>query len=70
MKNIIVIWSGAVVDIPAGWALCDGNNGTPDLLSKFVVGAGGAMTPGQTATTNIVTNSGVPYYALCFIMKL
>ena len=70
MKNIIVIWSGAVVDIPTGWALCDGNNGTPDLRGKFVVGAGGALNPGQTATTNIVTNAGVPYYALCFIMKV
>jgi hypothetical protein len=23
-----------------GWALCDGNNGTPDLKDKFVIGAG------------------------------
>jgi len=24
--------------VPAGWALCDGNNGTPDLKSKFILG--------------------------------
>ena len=64
---MILIWSGAVVDIPAGWALCDGNNGT---RGKFVVGAGGALNPDQENTTNIVTNAGVPYYALCFIMKV
>jgi hypothetical protein len=36
----IALWSGAILDIPAGWALCDGNNGTPNLRDKFVVGAG------------------------------
>ncbi len=25
--------------IPEGWVLCDGNNGTPDLINKFIVGA-------------------------------
>lgn len=48
MKNMIMIWGGAVVDIPAGWALCDGNNGTPDLRGKFVLGAGGVYDPGDT----------------------
>lgn len=67
---MIVIWSGAIVDIPAGWVLCDGNNGTPDLRGVFIVGAGGALAVDQTATTNIVTNAGTPYYALAFIMKL
>jgi len=36
----IIVWSGAIVDIPTGWALCDGNNGTPDFRDKFVLGAG------------------------------
>lgn len=36
----IVLWSGAIVDIPAGFVLCNGANGTPDLRDKFVVGAG------------------------------
>ncbi len=34
----IVMWSGAVNNIPDGWALCNGANGTPDLRGKFVVG--------------------------------
>ena len=25
----IIMWSGTIVSIPAGWALCDGTNGTP-----------------------------------------
>lgn len=39
--GMIMIWSGAELDIPAGWALCNGLNGTPDLRDKFIVGAGG-----------------------------
>lgn len=34
----IILYSGST--IPDGWALCDGNNGTPDLTDRFVIGAG------------------------------
>ena len=44
----ISIWSGSVVSIPTGWVLCDGNNGTPDLRDKFVVGAGSSYAVGGT----------------------
>ena len=40
-KGAIIIWSGSVNNIPSGWALCDGTNGTPNLTDKFVLGAGG-----------------------------
>lgn len=36
----IIAWSGSIASIPSGWALCDGNNGTPDLRNRFIVGAG------------------------------
>lgn len=36
----IIMWSGAIVDIPSGWNICDGTNGTPDLRDRFVIGAG------------------------------
>lgn len=70
MGNMIVIWSGAIVDIPAGWALCDGNNGTPDLRNKFIIGAGDTYAVNDTAPTNVAADSGIAYYALAFIMKL
>lgn len=35
----IILWSGAVASIPAGWYLCDGANGTPDLRNRFIIGA-------------------------------
>ena len=37
--GIITMWSGSIADIPEGWVLCDGTNGTPDLRDRFVVGA-------------------------------
>ena len=36
----IVIWSGPAESIPEGWALCDGQQGRPDLRDRFVCGAG------------------------------
>ncbi|WP_206540330.1 hypothetical protein [Caballeronia zhejiangensis] len=42
MLGIIAMWGGAVTDIPRGWVLCDGTNGTIDLRGLFVVGAGAA----------------------------
>ena len=44
----IILWSGSVGAIPSGWALCNGSNGTPDLRSRFVVGAGSAYNVAAT----------------------
>jgi len=49
MKGIIFLWFGAIVDVPTGWALCDGTQGTPNLKDQFVYGAGLTYTPGQFA---------------------
>ena len=51
----IIMWSGSINDIPVGWALCDGSNGTPDLRDRFIVGAGGAYNPGNTGGAKSVT---------------
>jgi len=55
LTGMISLWYGAIVNIPVGFALCDGNNGTPDLRNKFVVGAGDAYAVdavGGNATHN------------------
>jgi hypothetical protein len=39
----IILWNGALNAIPVGWVLCDGNNGTPNLRDRMIVGAGGAF---------------------------
>ena len=38
VSGMIVLWSGAADAIPTGFALCDGNNSTPNLSGRFVVG--------------------------------
>ena len=35
----IIMYDGAYSSIPAIYALCDGNNGTPDLRGQFIYGA-------------------------------
>ncbi len=44
--GIICAFHGAVVDIPAGYTLCDGKPGTPDLRDRMIIGAGGAFAVG------------------------
>jgi hypothetical protein len=46
--GIISMWSGSIASIPTGWLLCDGTNGTPDLRSRFIVGAGSTYAVGAT----------------------
>ena len=56
----IILWSGT--SVPSGWALCDGQNGTPDLRGRFVLGSGSGTgltprTPGQTGGSETHTNT-------------
>ena len=44
----IIIWSGSTGSIPAGWFLCNGSNGTPDLRDRFIVGAGNSYAVNAT----------------------
>jgi len=74
--GFIGLWSGAANAIPTGWLLCNGANGTPNLVDRFVVGAG-TSTPAVGTTggskdaivvshTHTATDSGhahaVAYY--------
>lgn len=54
-SGCILIWSGAADNIPDGWALCDGEEGRPDLRDKFVLGAGEKHAVGETGGSEEVT---------------
>ena len=54
-SGVITMWSGSISSIPSGWALCDGNNGTPNLRNRFIVGAGGSYGVGNTGGADNVT---------------
>ena len=51
VRGMIMMWSGTLPEIGtgplAGWALCDGSNGTPNLRDRFIIGAGNKL-PGAT----------------------
>ena len=48
----IFLWSGSIGSIPAGYVLCNGTNGTPDLRDRFVVGAGTTYAVNATGGSN------------------
>lgn len=54
-SGIIVMWSGVAAAVPSGWYLCDGQNGTPDLRNRFIVGAGSSYEVGNTGGSDSVT---------------
>ena len=58
----IIMWSGAIGQIPAGWALCNGSGGTPDLRDRFIVGAGSGYSVGATGGTamHVLTVAEMP----------
>ncbi len=47
-SGTIILWSGSTGTIPTGWIRCDGDNGTPDLRTRFVVGSGAGFPFGDT----------------------
>lgn len=53
--GVVLMWSGSQASIPAGWLLCDGTSGTPDLRDRFVVGAGSTYAVAATGGANTVT---------------
>jgi microcystin-dependent protein len=53
------IMSRADNTVPAGWALCDGTNGTPDLRDMFIVAAGPTYPVGTTGGSATHDHGGV-----------
>jgi hypothetical protein len=64
-KLALPFW-GTIAEIPTGWLICDGNNGTPNLLGKFLEGVATAATnPGTTggATSKNLDIGGAEAYS-------
>jgi hypothetical protein len=61
--GMIMIWypqddavtslNGLQKNIPAGWAICDGSNGTPDLRGRFVLMAQDVIPSGAPAGSTV-----------------
>ena len=46
VTGMILMYTGSTA--PSGWAICNGQNGTPDLRDRFIVGAGSAYSVDDT----------------------
>lgn len=65
----IIAWHGT--EIPEGWSICDGSNGTPNLIGKFIkAGVSEETSEEETRTwTNEKIKVEPHAYSLVFIMK-
>ncbi len=70
-NGLITAWTGHLDEVPAGWSICDGTDGTPDLRDRFVLGQSSSPlgeTDGSTAhdhsgesdTTSLGTDTTSP----------
>ena len=50
-KGMIVAFDGDVGKIPAGWHICDGSNGTPDLRDRFIKGSASGTGPSDDSNS-------------------
>lgn len=83
-KGSIIMFNSAE-NIPDKWQICDGTNGTPNLVDKFIKAGttlkeesvkltkyvGSTETPGETTSEQIEENKyKLDAYSLIFIMKM
>lgn len=63
-EGMVMLWYGAAIDCPEGWAICDGTGGTPDMRGLIPIGAGGSLglsvggTNGAASVTPTASNAG------------
>lgn len=66
-SGVILLWSGAIEDIPDGWVLCNGENDTPDLTDRFVIHAdadsGGTNNVGDTGGSRTISIDNMPEHS-------
>jgi hypothetical protein len=60
VRGMIMLYSGSMADIGAGglagWALCDGSNGTPDLRDRMILGAGNKVPGTKNSQASLTTD--------------
>lgn len=56
-KNLIGIWLDTISNIPKGWVLCDGTNGTTDMRGQYLKCANTMAEAGNTGGSNTHSHS-------------
>lgn len=54
--GVVLPWFGNIKDIPDGFQICNGTNGSPDLRDKFILGASEGEEPGMVGGNNTHTH--------------
>lgn len=65
-SGVIIPWQGTVDQLPQGWLFCDGNNGTPDLRSRYPKSVpDGTTDPGKSGgkSSKTLSNSQLPSHS-------
>jgi hypothetical protein len=62
--GVVLPYVGDPGDLPVGWQIADGTNGTPNLTSSMLKGG----TVGVTGT--VVAGAGVSYYEVRWIIRI
>ena len=55
----VIMYSGAIADLPTYWKICDGNNGTINMNGYFLGYSNSAATAHDTTTTNTITSTAI-----------
>jgi len=56
----IAMWSGSLASIPIGWALCNGENGTPNMESRYLK-ANSTPTSSSTGGSNTHSHAAISH---------
>lgn len=62
MPSGAIVWFGNRTTAPSGWVICDGQNGTPNLIGRYPLGA--------TSNIGTVLNSGLPKATLSNVSSI
>lgn len=63
-KGTILMFNGASSEIPEGWAICNGSNGTPNLIEKFIkAGTSSGVTGGNPNNEVTLTVDNMPTHS-------
>lgn len=60
-RGVVTAWYGDLNQLPTGWYVCDGENGTPNLRGRFIIGADlrtSEYAPDATGGSSEITPAG------------
>lgn len=62
----IIMFNGLTSNIPSGWHICDGTNGTPNLIGKFIKASNSSGDTGGSSTIQILEEN-MPRHTHTFV---